>query len=64
MTIVTIDGRDYETEDLSEEAVAELGSLQFVDGEIMRLQAQIAAMQTARNAYARALQALLPTDEH
>jgi hypothetical protein len=64
MTTVTIDGKDYDTEDLSEEALAELGSLQYVDAEIARLQAQTAAMQTARNAYARALQSLLPSDEH
>jgi len=34
--------------------------MQFVDGEIQRLQAQLAAMQTARNAYAQAINAGLP----
>ena len=64
MATITIDGKEYDTEDFSEQAIAELGSLQFVDNEIARLQALTAAMQTARNAYARALDSLLPTDEH
>ena len=64
MAIITIDGREYDTDGFSEQAIAELGSLQFVDNEIARLQALTAAMQTARNAYARALENLLPTDEH
>jgi hypothetical protein len=34
-------------------------SLQFTDQEIAQLQARLAAMQTARNAYAQALNALL-----
>jgi hypothetical protein len=33
--------------------------MQFVDGELVRLQAKVAAMQTARNAYANALKDLL-----
>ena len=64
MAMITIDGIEYDTEDFSEQAIAELNSLQFVDNEIARLQALTAAMQTSRNAYARALDSLLPTDEH
>jgi hypothetical protein len=37
------------------------GSIQFSDQELARLQAQAAAYQTARMAYAKALQAALPT---
>ena len=59
MTKITIDNKDYEIESLSEDARAQLASLQYVDGELVRLQAQLAAMQTARNAYANALNALL-----
>lgn len=44
---------------LSEDAKAQLQSLQFVDQELARLQAQVAAMQTARNAYMNALKAAL-----
>lgn len=61
MPMIKIDDKEYDTEELSEGALTELNSLQFVDQEILRLQAQTAAMQTARNAYARALEALLPS---
>jgi|TARA_B110000879_G_scaffold91388_1_gene125418 hypothetical protein len=59
MTKITIDEKEYETDDMSDEAKAQLQSLQFVDGEINRNQMKAAALQTARNAYAQALQAAL-----
>jgi hypothetical protein len=60
MTTVSIDHQDYEYESLSEDAKAQLASLQFVDQELVRHQAKIAALQTARNAYAQALRSMLP----
>jgi len=60
MAKITIDGTEYELESLSQEALAQLGSLQFVDQEIERLDRQLAAMKTARIAYGRALAAALP----
>jgi hypothetical protein len=59
MTKITIDEKEYESDDMSEEAQAQLKSLQFVDVEINRNQMKAAALQTARNAYAQALQAAL-----
>jgi DNA repair ATPase RecN len=59
MTTIRIDEMDYELEQLSDEVRAQLTSMQFVDGELVRLQAKVAAMQTARNAYANALKDLL-----
>jgi len=61
MTQIKIDNVDYDTDKLSDEAKAQLVSLQFCDQELDRLQAQVAAYQTARIAYANALQAALPT---
>ena len=61
MSTVTIDNRTYELDTLSDEAKAQLQSLQFVDSELQRLQAQVAVFQTARAAYAKALQAVLPS---
>jgi len=55
MAIVTIDDIEYETDDLSEDARAQLLSLQFVNGETQRLQAKLAARQTASSAYSQAL---------
>jgi hypothetical protein len=61
MTQITIDNKQYELESLSDDAKAQLISMQFCDQELQRLQAQAAAYQTARQAYAKALQAALPT---
>ena len=55
MTTVTIDNIVYDLETLSADAKAQLISVQFVDQELARLQAQAAALQTARIAYAKAL---------
>ena len=59
MTTVTVDNKEYEFESLSDETKAQFVSLQFTDQEITQLQARLAAMQTARNAYAQALGNLL-----
>ena len=56
MTTITIDNVEYDTDKLSDEAKAQLVSLQFCDQELARLQAQAAAYQTARMAYSKALQ--------
>lgn len=56
MAKITIDDKEYETDEMSESAIAQLTSLQFAAGEIQRLQALLAAMQTASNAYGKALQ--------
>ena len=61
MPTIKIDDIEYDTDKLSDEAKAQLVSLQFCDQELQRLQAQAAAIQTARIAYAKALQAALPT---
>ena len=59
MTSITIDGTDYELERLTDEAKAQLASLQFCDVELQRLQAETASIQTARMAYATALKSEL-----
>ena len=61
MPTIKIDNQDYELDQLSAEAKAQLAAMQFCDQELIRLQAQAAAYQTARMAYAKALQAALPT---
>jgi ribonuclease HII len=59
---ITIDGKEYVFDDLSDEARAQLVSLQVTDQEIIRLEQQQKIAQTARNAYAQALSAALPKD--
>ena len=63
MSHVTIDGRDFELDKLSEPARQQATNITLVDQEIRRLQFQLAICQTARNAYATALQAALPKDQ-
>ena len=63
MAKITIDNLEYDTESLSPEALAQLQSIQFVDSEVAQLSGRIAAMNTARIAYASALQELLPREQ-
>ena len=63
MSTIKIDNKEYDVDSLSNEAKAQLGSIQFADNEIVRLQGQLAAMQTARNTYFKALTSLLPVLE-
>ena len=60
MTTITIDNIEYDSDKLSDDAKAQLISLQFCDQELARLQDQAAAYQTARKASAKALQSALP----
>ncbi len=52
---LTINGKEYDPEKLSDEAKATLQSIVAVDAELKRLKALGAALQTARNAYSQAL---------
>ena len=62
MTTIKIDDKEYDFDKLPDEAKAQLISMQFCDQELQRLQAQAAAIQTARMAYAKALnEALNPS---
>jgi hypothetical protein len=60
MPIATIDSKDYEVDQLSDQAKQHLISLQFVDAELQRLNARAAVLQTARVAYLNALKDALP----
>ena len=61
MATITIDEKEYDFDALSDDAKAQLASIQFVDAELARLSSQAAALQTARMAYSRALnEQLLP----
>ena len=62
MANVTIDGKEYDLEALSESARSQLNSLRMVDQKIAMLQSDLAIAQTARNAYAQVLKAELAQD--
>lgn len=57
---VTINDHPYKFSELSEEARQQLLSLRATDQEISQLKKQLAIAQTARNAYAQALNRALP----
>lgn len=59
MTTLNIDGKEYDTEQLSEAARGQVVSIQLVDQKLAQLQQEAAILQTARNAYVQALQAEL-----
>ena len=61
MPTIKINNANYDTDTLSNDAKAQLLSMQFCDQELARLQSQAAAYQTARMAYAKALKEALPT---
>lgn len=60
---VTINGTTYASAKLSDEAKAQLASVQATDAEIARLQQQLAIVQTARNTYFSALLAALKSKD-
>lgn len=59
MPKITIDGIEYNTEDLSDNGKAQLASLQFLEVQMAKIKSEIAIYQTARNTYAALLQAEL-----
>ncbi len=63
MPTITIDGKEYDTESMSEEALAQVRSLQYVNNQLVELQMRSAAFQTARNGYTVALKDILEKGE-
>jgi hypothetical protein len=63
MPEITIDGKKYDTDKLSTEARNQLISIQYVDKKLQELNLEQAAMQTARNAYAKALSDILQKEQ-
>ena len=55
MPKITVDGVEYNTEDLSENGKAQLASLQFLEAQMTKLKAELAVYHTARNSYMAAL---------
>jgi hypothetical protein len=62
MAKITIDGKEYELDEFSDEAKAQLASIRATDMEIEHLKMLLAIAQTARAAYGRALQDSLPKE--
>ena len=55
MPKITVDGVEYNTEDLSDNGKAQLASLQFLEVQMNKLSNEIAVFQTAKTAYVSSL---------
>jgi phage host-nuclease inhibitor protein Gam len=62
MPKITVDGIEYNTEDLTDNGKAQLASLQFLEVQMNKLKNEIAVFQTAKQAYVNALKAELEKD--
>lgn len=58
----TVDGIEYNSEDLTENGKAQLASLQFLEAQMNKLKNEIAVFQTAKQAYIVGLKAELEKD--
>ena len=63
MPKITVDGLEYNTEDLSDNGKAQLASLQFLEAQLNKIKGEIAVYQTARNSYVAALKGELEKQE-
>ena len=59
MPKITVDGMEYNTEDLSDNAKAQIASLQFLEAQMAKIKSEIAVYETAKAAYIQALKAEL-----
>lgn len=55
----TVDGIDYNTEDLSDDGKAQLASLQFLEFQMRKIKDEIAVYTTAKASYVAGLKAEL-----
>ncbi len=56
MAKFTLNDKEYDTENVSEDAIKQLQSLQFCTAERQRLESLLAVTRTAQAAYSKALQ--------
>ena len=60
---LTIDGKDYDFNSLSDAAKNNLANLRMADQEIARLRTQLALAETARRVFAKGIAANLPAED-
>ena len=59
MPKITIDDIEYNTEDMSDNAKAQLASLQFLEVQMTKIKSEIAVYETAKSAYIQSLKSEL-----
>ena len=60
MPTIKVNDKEYDSESLSDEAKANLVSLQFAQSELKRLEGKVAIFKTAIATYSKAVESLLP----
>ncbi len=60
MATININNKEYDLDDLSDEAKQYLASLQYAQAEIKRAQSLLACLNTAASLYSKNLEDLLP----
>tara|TARA_Y100001968_G_scaffold287323_1_gene288650 strand:- start:521 stop:709 length:189 start_codon:yes stop_codon:yes gene_type:complete len=55
MASITIDGKEYDLDDLSDKAKEQVANLQFVQSEIQKLEGQLAVNKLAASVYSSTL---------
>lgn len=63
MAKVTIDGKEYETDDMNEDVRRQLGNVATCDRRLEELRNETAMIQTARNTYAQSLSKMLADEK-
>jgi len=66
MATITINGKDFDTDELSEDVMAHIASIRYTDAKLTDLNSEAAALQTARISYGNKLSELLelkPADD-
>ena len=61
---ITIDGKEYSTENMSENAKSQLTNIQFCDSQLQQLNNEWAISDTARIGYSKALKRELEQDKN
>lgn len=59
MAKITVDGTEYDTDNLSDDVKRQVQNVSYCDRKIEELKNEAAVIQTARNAYARSLSEML-----
>ena len=63
MAILTVEGKQFDMDDLSEEAKSSAQSVAFCDNKINQLEAELAVVKMARNGFVQRLVDALPSVE-
>ena len=62
MPKITVNEKEYDTDNLSDELNAEINMLANVEKKLIDSQIEMAILQTAKNAYSKRIQDLLPIE--